>query len=121
MAEENSQIIHWDETFHDCLLNNIKHPKMLDKDGLILSRKCKLSGKELRDEPASYRKVQFDKDYLLHYLKKQVWEVFNLFTEEQILELIKEAKNFDKDNPINGAKIYKLHGRDVIRIEDLKP
>lgn len=119
--DKGDEVVHWDETFHDCLSNNIKHPKMLDKDGLILNQRCKLAGKELRGEPASLRKVLFDKNYLLHYLKKQVWEVLDLFTEEQVFELLKEAKDFDKDSPLTGLKVYKLHGREVVRIEDLKP
>lgn len=117
--EDNEEIIYWDDTFHDCLYNNVKHPKMLDKDGLILSLKCRLAGKESRSSNGSLRKVKFDKSYLLHYLKRQVWEAFNLFSEDEILDLIKQARNFDKDDPINGAKIYKLHGHEVVRINDL--
>lgn len=116
----------WHEVFREAIYNDVKCPQMLSDEGLILSLKCR----PVKNDVKGNYWVAFNKAYLLFYLKRMLWNVFRLFPEDVVVELVREAYSFSKDRylgkeksteiDLSSLKTYKLHGNEVIKLEDLR-
>lgn len=110
--------LNWRDVFRECITNNVKSPLMLREEGLSLVIRCRPTGSDLM---ANYW-VKFDKNYLLRYLQRYVCKVFEDFSQQEILDLIVEAQEYEHNRKLDlsSLKSYQLRGEEVVRVKDLR-
>lgn len=128
--------IHWTELRGNKYLKKLE-PAMLTTAGCLSLQKIKEIGKK-RNDPREWIEVLYDRDYVVSRLAIDVLRPLNLKTPEQLISFVLDAwKHEHKDDQfkciaisrkiaedckidLTNIKQYKLHGKPVYVINDIK-
>jgi len=123
------EIKHWTEIQTNPYVQKPNAVMALHPEGDIILCKTLLKG-ESRGNGNKLYKIRFDRDFVIKYILKKVLEPLRLNHRYDLaLELFEEAyRAYRPDIELTPNKVsippnikrYKLHGKEVVRVEDLE-